>query len=222
MEEWFMLQSWQKVLEYAFTVLNRVYYNNELPPIVITLQSSPRTNGHFTLGKVWRAEENHLNEINISVEHLDRPIENIIATLQHEMVHYYCQLNNIADVSQNGRYHNKHFKAEAEKRGLIISYEQYIGYSRTEPSEAFIEVLQTNSIEKPLDINRDGDRFIGFGGMNGIGGTDGTSGIEPKTTKPKCSTRKYQCPCCKNSFRATKDINVLCMDCNVQFIKVEN
>ena len=29
-----MLQSWQKVLEYAFTVLNRVYYNNELPPIV--------------------------------------------------------------------------------------------------------------------------------------------------------------------------------------------
>ena len=62
-----MLQSWQKVLEYAFTVLNRVYYNNELPPIVITLQSSPRTNGHFTLGKVWRAEENHLNEINIIV-----------------------------------------------------------------------------------------------------------------------------------------------------------
>ena len=84
-----MLKSWQEVLEYAFSVLNQVYYNNELPPIVITLQSSPRTTGHFTLGKVWRAEENHLNEINISVEHLDRPIENIIATLQHEMVHYY-------------------------------------------------------------------------------------------------------------------------------------
>ena len=222
MEEWFMLQSWQKVLEYAFNILNKVYYNNELPPIVITLQSSPRTNGHFTLGKVWRAEENHLNEINISVEHLDRPIENIIATLQHEMVHYYCQLHGIADVSKNGRYHNKHFKAEAEKRGLIISYEQYIGYSRTEPSEAFIQVLNENGIEKPLDINRDGDRFSGFGGMNGIGGTDGTGGIEGKATKPKCSTRKYQCPCCKNSFRATKDINVLCMDCNVQFIKVEN
>lgn len=109
-----MLKSWQEVLEYAFSVLNQVYYNNELPPIVITLQSSPRTNGHFTIGKVWRAEESHFNEINISVEHLDRPIENVIATLQHEMVHYYCQLNGIADVSQHGRYHNKHFKAEAE------------------------------------------------------------------------------------------------------------
>ena len=216
-----MLKSWQEVLEYAFSILNQVYFNGELPPIVITLQSSPRTNGHFTLGKVWRAEENHFNEINISVEHLDRPIENVMATLQHEMVHYYCQLNNISDVSQNGRYHNKHFKEEAEKRGLIISYKQYIGYSITEPSESFIEVLTTNGIEKPLDINRDGGVFIGFGGSDNNNGTDGTSGIEIKPTKPKCSTRKYICPKCKNSFRATKDINVLCMDCNEQFIKVE-
>ena len=217
-----MLKSWQEVLEKAFNILNKVYYNNELPPIVITLQSSPRTNGHFTLGKVWRAEESHFNEINISVEHLDRPIENIIATLQHEMVHYYCDLHEISDVSQGGRYHNKRFKAEAEKRGLIISYQQYIGYSVTAPSEAFIEVLQTNGIEKPSDINRDGGRFIGFGGSNGIDGTGATGGIEPKPTKPKCSTRKYQCPCCKNSFRATKDLNVMCMDCEKQFIKVEN
>ena len=67
-----MLKSWQEVLEYAFSILNEVYYNNELPPIVITLQSSVRTNGHFTVGKVWRVEESHFNEINISVEHLDR------------------------------------------------------------------------------------------------------------------------------------------------------
>lgn len=50
-----MLKSWQEVLEYAFTVLNKVYYNNELPPIVITLQSSHRSNGHFTVGKAWFA-----------------------------------------------------------------------------------------------------------------------------------------------------------------------
>ena len=216
-----MLKSWQELLENAFSILNEVYYNNELPPIVITLQSSPKTNGHFTLGKVWRAEESHFNEINISVEHLDRPIENVMATLQHEMVHYYCQLNGIADVSQNGRYHNKHFKEEAEKRGLIISYKQYIGYSVTEPSESFIEVLKENGIEKTLDINRDGGVFMGFGGSDNNNGPDGTNGIETKPTKPKCSTRKYMCPKCKNSFRATKDINVLCMDCNEQFIKVE-
>ena len=82
--------------------------------------------------------------------------------------------------------------------------------------------LKINKIEKPLDINRDGGVFSGFGGSDGIGGTDGTSGIEPKKIKPKSSTRKYKCLCCDNSFRATKDLNVLCMDCNVQFVKVEN
>ena len=215
-----MLKSWQEVLEYSFNVLNEVYYNNELPPIVITLQSSPRSNGHFTIGKEWRVEQEHLNEINISVEHLDRPIENVMATLNHEMVHYYCQIHNIAEVSQNGRYHNKHFKAEAEKRGLIISYAKYIGYSVTEPSPEFIEVLREHGIEKPLDINRDGAVFTGFGGSNG-GGNNGTDGNGTVPKKPKCSTRKYMCPVCGNSFRATKDINVMCLDCMQVFEKVE-
>ena len=210
-----MLKSMQETLEYAFEILNNVYFDGDLPPIVLSIMTSPRTNGHFTLGRVWRADDNHLNEINISAEHLDRPIENICATLLHEMVHYYCHINGIADVSQGGRYHNKHFKDEAEKRGLIISYAKYIGYSVTEPSKEFIEIIKSYHIEKPLDINRDGEKYIGLsgmGGMNGIGGKDGTEGGIELPKKTKCSTRKYQCPCCGNSFRATKDLNVLCMD----------
>ena len=111
-----MLKNMQEVLEYGFGVLNEVYFDNALPPVVITIMSSPRTYGHFTVGKVWKAEENHLNEINISAEHLDRNIENVMATLQHELIHFYCQINNIADTSQSGRYHNKNFKREAEAR----------------------------------------------------------------------------------------------------------
>ena len=124
-----MLKNMQEVLEYGFKVLNEVYFENMLPPVVITIMSSPKTYGHFTTGKVWKAEEEHYNEINISAEHLDRNIENTMATLMHEMVHFYCQLNGIADTSQDGRYHNKFFKREAEARGLIISYAKYIGYS---------------------------------------------------------------------------------------------
>uniref|UniRef100_UPI004056B6E2 SprT-like domain-containing protein n=1 Tax=Acetatifactor sp. TaxID=1872090 RepID=UPI004056B6E2 len=218
-----MLKNMQEVLEYGFEVLNKVYFNNELPPIVITIMSSPRSNGHFTINREWRLAEERLNEINISAEHLDRPIENIMATLCHECVHYYCQLNGIADTSQNYRYHNKRFRDEAEKRGLIISQAKYIGWSVTEPSPEFIEVIRSHGIEKPMDINRDGVQ-IDLAGLLGIlggnGGTDGANGLTvPK--KPKCSTRKYICPCCGNSFRATKDINVMCMDCNEQFIKEE-
>ena len=218
-----MLKNMQEVLEYGFEVLNQVYFGGTLEPVVITIMSSPRTYGHFTVGKVWKAEESHYNEINISAEHLDRPIEYIMATLQHELVHFYCQLNGIADTSQNGRYHNKRFKKEAEERGLIISYAKYIGHSVTDPSMEFIEVLKSHGIEKPMNINRGG--IMGFtgigGGAEGKNGKDGTEGIDGQTGKRKTSTRKYQCPCCGNSFRATKDINVLCMDCNEQFIKVE-
>lgn len=219
-----MLKNMQEVLEHGFEVLNGVYFDNALPPVVITIMSSPRTYGHFTVGKVWKAEEEHLNEINISAEHLDRNIENVMATLQHELVHFYCQLNGIADTSQNGRYHNRNFKREAEARGLIISYGKYIGYSVTEPSPEFMEVLENNGIEKPLNINRDGtmmDTGTGGNGYGGGGTEGGAGGKGIRTGKKKTSTRKYQCPCCSNSFRATKDIRVLCMDCNVQYIKTE-
>lgn len=212
-----MLKDMQAMLEVAYKILNRVYFNNELPTIVISIMSSPRSKGHFTVGKVWRAEEKHYNEINISAEYLKRPIEEVCATLCHEMVHYYCHINGIADVSQNGRYHNKNFKREAEKRGLIISYQQYIGYSVTKPSKEFTEVLKSNNIEKPIDINRDGENYTIGTGIDNAGGTDNNIEIP---NKPKCSTRKYQCMCCGNSFRATKDINVLCLDCDMQYVKV--
>lgn len=206
----YMLKEMQEVLEYGFQVLNEVYFESALPSLVISIMSSPKTNGHFTLQKTWRVEEGYLNEINISAEHLDRPIENIMASLCHEMVHYYCYLSKIADVSKNGRYHNKRFKQEAEKRGLQIGYQEYIGYSLTKPSKEFIEVIQNYGIEKPIDLNREGARSIG---------TDGTGqGIERK--KPKCSTRKYICPSCKNSFRATKDLHVGCLDCQTEFVKI--
>ena len=221
-----MLKNMQEVLEYGFDVLNKIYFDGELPPIVITIMSAPRSNGHFTINREWRVAEERFNEINISAEHLDRPIENIMETLLHEMIHFYCQINGIQDTSQNYRYHNMKFREEAEKRGLMISQGKYIGWSITEPSPEFIEVIKSHGIEKPMDINRDGMQIdlaglLGvLGGLPGLPGADGAKGVGI-VTKPKCRTRKYICPCCGNSFRATKDINVMCMDCNEQFIKVE-
>ena len=220
-----MLKDMQAVLEYAFEVLNDVYFDGELPMPVISIMSSPRTNGHFTVGEVWSTDTGHKHEINISAEHLNRPIENICATLCHELVHYYCHINGITDTSQNGRYHNKNFKREAEKRGLIITQEQYIGFSRTQPSEDFCAVLKAYNVVKPMEINRDGELIdiAGILGINGLGGDQPVMGPDgkPITAKKKTSTRKYICTSCGNSFRATKDLNVLCMDCFQQYEKVE-
>ncbi len=198
-----MLKNMQEVLEYGFEVLNEVYFGNALPPVVITIMSSPKTYGHFTTGRVWKAEENHYNEINISAEHLDRNIEETMATLMHEMVHYYCQLSGINDTSKEGRYHNRNFKREAETRGLIISYCKYIGYSVTEPSEGFIEVIQSHGVEKPLDINRDGEMII-MGTGNSSGGNNGTDGNGNQTGNKKQVQENTSAPAVETVFAQQK------------------
>lgn len=190
-----------KFLEDAFDILNKQYFENTLPKPIITIQSSPKTNGHFTTQEVWKDTQRKRSfyEINLSAERLNRPIANTIATLIHEMVHYYCQLNDIQDTSRGGTYHNKRFKEEAEKRGLLIDYDPKIGHSITQPSPALKSFCTAQHWRNKLTICRAGDY------------PDDT----PKQKKPS-STRKYICPCCGQSVRATKEVRILCMECAQQ------
>ena len=55
-------------------------------------------------------------------------------------------------------------------------------------------------------------------GYEGIGTHSGTSfvGVAPK----KSSSRKYACPCCGLSVRATRVVNIACLDCNEPLLLV--
>lgn len=188
-----------KFLEDAFDVLNEKYFESALSKCAITIQSSPIAHGHFTPWEAWTDAERSYNEINLGAESLQRPVTAIIATLIHEMVHYYCYNNDIKDTSRGGTYHNKRFKEEAEKRGLIIEYEDRIGYSKTTPAEELKKFVCEMQWEEKIKLYRR------YGGIS-----------EQTTSKSKSSTRKYQCPCCDMSVRATKEVRVLCMNCNEQ------
>ena len=221
-----MIKNMQEMLEHAYDIFNAELFNCVLPPVAITIMSSPRSNAHFTLDKVWRNSDVRVHEINISAEHLDRSVYEVLASLIHEMVHYYCLLNDLKDTSQNHRYHNKIFKQEAEKRGLSISYAKYIGYSVTEPTQQLMNLIDEYGLHKPIDINRDGvfvDIAVGIGGATGIDGIDGFMGIDGTVgKKKKTSTRKYICSGgCGCSFRATKDLNVMCLDCMAEYIRAD-
>ena len=63
-------------------------------------------------------------------------------------------------------------------------------------------------------INR--NEFSGFQ----ITGTGTHSGIFEGTEPKKSSSRKYVCPCCGMSVRATKVVNIACMDCDEQLLMV--
>ena len=217
-----MLSKHNEFLERAYRILNRVYFEDSLPEVVITIQSSQKSYGHITVGEIWKDSWDSYHEINLSAEYLNRPVENIISTLVHEMCHLYAMENNIKDTSNNNRYHNKKFKEIAEKRDLKISYHESIGWSVTEPTEKLIETIKEYYLDSPIEYVRMGayDWTDGDNGADGDNG-NGLTGTNGKKPKKKSSTRKYICPKCGNSVRATKDVNIACLDCLLQMVKEE-
>ena len=195
-------------LEKMFRALNRRYFGNVLEEPVITIQSTRRAYGHVTVSKAWRRQDGGMrHELNIAAGTLDRPIENVVATLLHEMVHLYNMQMGIQDTSRGGTYHNKRFRDAAVARDLAISYDSRIGWSITEPTETLINVI----IEEGwTDIQM--GRFDDFA-PSGAGSTPKVRG-----TGTTSSTRKYCCPGCRCSIRATKAVNIICGDCLLPMI----
>lgn len=210
-------------LEHAYQVLNEHYFEGALPTVMITIQSTRGAYGHCTTQKVWADSQGRYYELNLGAEYLNRPIENVLATLMHEMVHIFCLENGLKDTSNGNRYHNKIFRREAEKRGLQISYSRYIGWSVTAPTPGFISNIRDWGLDRPCENYRPGAEpgAPGTGPEPGTGDPGGGGEGGTGRTKRPTSTRKYQCPVCGNSVRATKDVNIMCMDCGRQMMKVD-
>lgn len=124
-----------------------------------------------------------------------RPFKDIATTIIHEMAHLYNLQIGVKDNSHHGTYHNEKFKEAAEQHGLIAEKSGNSGWCMTklnEDAQAFIDGMQ----EKKFELYRKS---------------------VSKTTKQKQSTRKYVCPICGTIIRATKNVNVVCGDCNVTF-----
>ena len=103
--------------------MNDDFFSSQLEMPIITIQSTPRAYGHYSVSPIWTVNgEEKKHEINIGACTLDREIEYIITTLVHEMVHMYNNtVLKIQDCSRGGTYHNKQFKATAESVGLIVT-----------------------------------------------------------------------------------------------------
>lgn len=197
-------------LEKMFRALNIRYFNGQLEEPIITIQSTPCAYGHVTVGKSWRKGQEHRHELNIGAGTLDRPIENVTAMLLHEMVHLWNLQNSVQDCSRGGAYHNKRFRDAATARDLSISHDKRIGWSITEPTPALCDFIISEGWAD-ISMNRIEWSYTPRGAANGA-----ATGTTPPT-KP-IHTRKYICLCCHASVRATKTVNIMCMDCNTQML----
>lgn len=200
-----MVNGTQRYLE-TISWLGRLYdyfnsklFKNELERPVITVQTDERNRayGWFTCNKVWKESEKDDGhyEINMSAQFLNRPVNEIAGTLIHEMCHHYAKVNNLQDCSRGGSYHNKLFKKIAEEHGLQVENVPKTGWSKTSLTEETERLLAFFLKSNPKML---------------IYRMPPIKGARVKSS----STRKYACPCCGNSVRATKSVNIMCADCN--------
>ena len=141
-------------LEKMFRELNKHYFAGKLPEPIISLKKTPSAYGHITCSKVWQAGGENKYEINISSATLDRPIEETASTLLHEMVHEYCMETGIKDTSNNGVYHNRRFKEQAETHGLTVDHHEKYGWTITSPSEELLDFIIFQGWQAPARAGR--------------------------------------------------------------------
>ena len=61
--------------------------------------------------------------------------------------------------------------------------------------------------------------FLGIDKGDTEGNVIYRSPLSTNTTVKSSSTRKYVCPCCHTSVRATKQVNIMCADCDEYMVE---
>jgi predicted SprT family Zn-dependent metalloprotease len=103
-------------LQQAYENLNRALFEGELPNCLITLQRSKKSYGYFCGDRFGRADGTLTDEIALNPSHFrDRPQEDVLATLAHEMVHLW---QHHFGKPGRGRYHNKEWAEKMRSIGL--------------------------------------------------------------------------------------------------------
>ena len=206
--------------EAMFDLFNQHLYNGELirPAITVSPDGGRGAYGWCSVYEIWQADEEAHREINICAEYINRPIAEVAATMLHEMAHLYDLTHEIKDVSNNGYYHNKKFKETAEAHGLHIEHHKTYGWTVTTLAEDTAEWLaQQPGMEDIAASRRTTLQIKAKGDGKNEDGEENTTTIKGGRQTSKNRSIKYVCPKCGAIIRATRQVNVVCGDCNVSF-----
>ena len=188
-------------LSKMYDFFNEKLFGNKLEKPVITISPDEKNKayGWITRDKLWKESENDegMYEINLSAQFLNRSIFETAATLIHEMCHQWAKVNDFKDTARSGSYHNKLFRKIARDHGLCVELNGGRGWAVTTLNESTERLLQ-GFIEK-------NPKALIYRVMP----------IKPKRVRD-LSVRKYVCPDCEASVRASKAVNVVCGDCMKQ------
>lgn len=202
------------MLEKAFNLINVDWFDGKLETPIITVIPTSRAYAHYTTANVWNTANGGKREINIASGTLDRPLEDVIASLMHEMVHMWNDtVLNRQDCSRGGTYHNKQFAVEAVKHGLTVEKSCKYGYAITTYNEDLLDWIILHDELREIELCRVNPVFVAVG----VGGKT-ASGTTP-TGYNNSHSIKWICPKCGCSVRSTKEVRIICADCVEPMIK---
>lgn len=190
------ISSVERKLEEFFLTLNHNYFGDMLDKPLIVIKSDLKNSQKISTNKIWSNEEDEYYEISISAGLLNKSIVDIVVAILHQCVHLWDAKCGIKDTSRGGSYHNKRFKESAESHGLEVEYNERNGWADISASQQLLEFIECQKWES-FSLTR-----------------------TPKTfDSSNLHHRKYFCPNCKKSVRATKIVRILCLDCNLEMIE---
>lgn len=104
-------------LTVAYEIFNQELFDGELPPVMLQLRSKPNCYGYFQPNK-WKNRDGELIDV-IALDSrtaIDRPLEELLSTLVHEMAHAFVFHCTNSRTSSGG--HGAKWRAEMERVGL--------------------------------------------------------------------------------------------------------
>lgn len=197
-----------KTLNDAYDYFNGVFFDNELPQCLITMQRKGKARGYFCPQQFEsrNAATFTCHEIAMNPAHFhDRSNEDILSTLLHEMIHLWQQ--ECGNPAKNG-YHDREWGAKMEELGLMPSNTGEEGGKKTGhsmshyivPGGKFDSVIGTFLEKHPAALYQD------------------RPSISHKK-KAKKNKIKYTCPDCGMNVWGKPGISVYCGEDNVQLVE---
>lgn len=193
---------------------------NEIPNVIMAIDNHCRdcVLAYIQTNTLYdRSDKQKLQYFGINPKHFDRPLEEVLATIAHEICHVYEHA--YIHIPRHG-YHDKQWEALLNDCGLKAVYlnksKTSVGTEIPEnsPFRSFVESFKEKydkdgmyfnvvSYSSKYDNDREND------------GDDTKADNADKPVKQYNRNKiKYVCPSCSCKVWGKPNLNILCLDCN--------
>jgi len=178
-------------------LFNMVFFKDQSVPIPTLTFEKTRVNnlGFYRIGF---NDYTIKDQINLNRLYIERPLNEVLQTLIHEMVHSWEFIYVPEDKRTKSWYHTEAFRMKISQIGILTNNKGcHMGIG-----DPFIHLLRQHAVEFQR-THRDSKGFIM---------------ISPKTTpKGKSKLRKWKCPCGQNARIGRSEFHATCNICNGKF-----